>query len=379
LSWLTPKLGAIGVTRIANVTGLDYVGIPVVVSCRPAARSLSVQQGKGLVLDAAKVSAIMESVESFSAQRPLDRRWGSVASLPIGTFSVPPHLLRRELPKDVSIPWVEGLDLLQQQVTLVPEELVTTDFSWPRPEGYGWFLASSNGLAAGNTYAEALLHAVCELVERDARALWRQMQPARRAERRIDPETIEDVSVTELMRRYRTARMTVHVWDVTSDIDVPCFFCVIDDSDGRPPYLGRFGGAGCHTSAGVALCRALTEAAQSRLTFIVGTREDVVPERYAFATWGPNVASLVALGLESSPAPIAAIDTKSFDGETVDEDLEAVLTRLQRADIDSCIVVDLTDPEVGIPCVRAIIPQLEGFDENPAYRPGPRVDRRLRV
>jgi ribosomal protein S12 methylthiotransferase accessory factor len=181
------------------------------------------------------------------------------------------------------------------------------------------------------------------------------------------------------MRHYRSARLTVDVWDVTSDIDVPCFFCVIDDRNGRPPHLGRFGGAGCHPSAAVALCRALTEAAQSRLTFIVGTREDVVPERYAFATWGPNVASLVALGVESSPAPIAAIDTRSFDGETVAEDLEAVLSRLQRAGIDSCIAVDLTDPEVAIPCVRAIIPGLEGFDEIPAYRPGPRVDRMLRV
>ncbi len=36
-----------GITRIANVTGLDCIGIPVVMVCRPNSRSLSVSQGKG--------------------------------------------------------------------------------------------------------------------------------------------------------------------------------------------------------------------------------------------------------------------------------------------------------------------------------------------
>ncbi|XXZ33194.1 YcaO-like family protein [Sorangium sp. So ce321] len=58
-----------GITRIANVTGLDNIGIPVVMVCRPNSRSLSVSQGKGLDLQTAQASGLMESVESYHAER----------------------------------------------------------------------------------------------------------------------------------------------------------------------------------------------------------------------------------------------------------------------------------------------------------------------
>jgi YcaO-like protein with predicted kinase domain len=57
-----------GITRIANVTGLDSVGIPVVMVCRPNSRSLAVSQGKGLDLTAAKASGLMESIETYHAE-----------------------------------------------------------------------------------------------------------------------------------------------------------------------------------------------------------------------------------------------------------------------------------------------------------------------
>src|SRR5213075_1694441 len=59
----------VGITRLANVTGLDRIGIPVVVACRPNSRSLAVSQGKGLDLAAARASALMESVEACHAER----------------------------------------------------------------------------------------------------------------------------------------------------------------------------------------------------------------------------------------------------------------------------------------------------------------------
>ena len=47
-----------GITRVANVTGLDFVGVPVVMVTRPNSRSLAVSQGKGLDLDTAKASGL---------------------------------------------------------------------------------------------------------------------------------------------------------------------------------------------------------------------------------------------------------------------------------------------------------------------------------
>src|SRR5437879_70136 len=69
VSRLRPLMPVMGITRIADVTGLDHIGIPVVMVCRPNARSLSVSQGKGLDVDAARASGLMESVEFHHAER----------------------------------------------------------------------------------------------------------------------------------------------------------------------------------------------------------------------------------------------------------------------------------------------------------------------
>jgi ribosomal protein S12 methylthiotransferase accessory factor len=77
-----PLLSNLGITRIANVTGLDRIGIPVVMVCRPNARSIAVSQGKGLNLDAAKASGLMEAVETYHAEHiTLPLLLGSYAEL----------------------------------------------------------------------------------------------------------------------------------------------------------------------------------------------------------------------------------------------------------------------------------------------------------
>src|ERR1700722_10126568 len=69
-----PLLPMMGITRIANVTGLDTIGIPVMMACRPNSRSVAVTQGKGLDLDAARASAVMESIEGYHPERILHPR-----------------------------------------------------------------------------------------------------------------------------------------------------------------------------------------------------------------------------------------------------------------------------------------------------------------
>src|SRR5215470_14988881 len=66
---ITPLLPRAGITRLADVTGLDWIGLPVYQAIRPNSRNISVSQGKGLTRDQAKVSALMESLESFHAEQ----------------------------------------------------------------------------------------------------------------------------------------------------------------------------------------------------------------------------------------------------------------------------------------------------------------------
>lgn len=58
-----------GITRLANITGLDRINLPVVVAIRPNSRSLATSQGKGDALEAAKASALLESIEIWHGER----------------------------------------------------------------------------------------------------------------------------------------------------------------------------------------------------------------------------------------------------------------------------------------------------------------------
>ena len=177
LARVQPLLPLMGVTRIANVTGLDRIGIPVVAVARPNARSVTVAQGKGLTLAAAKASGVMEAIEMWHAERiarslrlasfeemRAEHRVVDVARLPAAAGS-------RYAPT-LAMLWVEGHDLLGGGPTWVPHELVSTNYTIPLPPGSGCFQANSNGLASGNHYQEAICHGLCEVIERDARTLW---------------------------------------------------------------------------------------------------------------------------------------------------------------------------------------------------------------
>jgi ribosomal protein S12 methylthiotransferase accessory factor len=169
-----------GITRIADITGLDHVGIPVVSVYRPNARALVTAQGKGVTLAAAKASGLMEAVESYHAERiRLPLKHGSYRELATDHSLVDPMLLPRTRSSrygpDMSLLLIRAWDLMAGEGAdriWVPYECVHTNFSLPLPPGSGAFMMTSNGLASGNHVLEAISHGICEVVERHANAMW---------------------------------------------------------------------------------------------------------------------------------------------------------------------------------------------------------------
>jgi len=254
----------------------------------------------------------------------------------------------------------------------VPYECVHLDFRSPGPQGSGCFLANGTGLAAGNHLLEAVSHALCEAVERDAFALWDERSAADRAARRVALDTVTDPGCRQLLETYERAGVGVVAWDLTTDIGLPVFSATIVDR--RNDVLRRLPaatGGGCHPDRGVALSRALTEAAQSRLTLIAGSRDDCPPALYRRVKDAEAIESharaLAAEGLR------AFEDVANVPGETIDDDVAHELDRLRSAGIGQAILVDLTRPDVGVPVVRLVVPGLEGWTDKVAPAvPGPR-------
>ena len=57
-----------GISRIADITGLDQVGIPVCIAIRPVSKTLALSSGKGITLDSSFISAGMEAIETHTAE-----------------------------------------------------------------------------------------------------------------------------------------------------------------------------------------------------------------------------------------------------------------------------------------------------------------------
>ena len=372
-----PFLPVIGATRIANVTGLDRIGIPVVMVCRPNARSISTAQGKGLDLEAAVASGVMESLEGYHAEhvtRPL--KLNSLEELRYTHRMVDvdrlPAIEGSRFHSRLPTLWIEGYDLLQDDVLWAPYEMVHMNCTIPAPPGSGCFPATSTGLASGNHPVEALSHALCEAIERDALTLWLLRPEAHRRASQIDLDSVDDAACRSVVEKLHSARFAVAVWDVTSDLGVPAFLCRIADRDvAGHGAAATVDGSGCHPCRSVALLRAVTEAVQSRLTQISGTRDDMGRTLYGF-----DMAAEPA-DHRSNGAPAERgkpfRDVASCEHDTFEADANWLLGRIRGAGLENAIAVDLTRPEFGVPVLRVIVPGLEDGIEAPGYAPGPRA------
>ncbi len=272
----------------------------------------------------------------------------------------------------LQILWTTGTDLWTGADLALPEELVGTDRSHPRFPTSGCFLATSNGLASGNHPLEAIAHGLFEVVERDAVTLLALQSQQAQAQARIDLETVDDPDCRSLIDRCTHAGVTVAAWDATSDIGLPVVDAVLFDAVAdpwRPLPLAR--GQGCHPSRSIAFLRALTEAAQDRLTLIAGSRDDT-----AYDAYGDAAARALrdwADCLTNEPTPIRFDSLPDFTNDTVADDVELVLRRLADAGLGQVAVVDLTHPDLGVPVWRTVVPGLEYLGNEPAaYRPGNR-------
>lgn len=379
LERLTPLLPSLGITRVAVVTGLDRIGIPTVMVARPNSRSLAVAQGKGPTLVAAKVSGIMEALEFHHAEtveRPLLHRSAASmleAGLPVVDVGKLAHNADSNFHPERKIAWVAGQNEADGSEIWVPLERVSVDFTLPLMPGDGAFIANSNGLASGNRREEALAHGLYELIERDAMTLWELADEKTQRATRIDPASVADPVAAALLGQIKGAGLLLGLWDLTSDIGLPVVLARLLEPE-PPPYHGfrpAFG-VGCHADRDVALVRAVTEAAQSRLTIIAAARDDMSYAAYAQQS-GPEIYerwldSIVDGGpsrpFDSVPSPGAG---------NLAADIRMTRARLEACGLNQLITVDLTKPEIGIPVLRVIVPGLEDKMDTPLYVPGERA------
>jgi len=345
------KLPAAGITRVADITNLDRIGIPVFSSIRPMADrgAISVYNGKGATPTEAKVSAMMEGLERYSAElRDRDLKIDCFSHLD-GALDPRELILPAGAEPDAMIPWISGWDIMNDEEILVPANAVFH----PLPSEYKrLFRTNTSGLASGNVIEEAIFHGLAEVIERDA---WALVEATRRTGPLICD--VEDGLTKGLLDKFAAAGVDVYLRDITSDIGVPTCAAAADDVRLRDPTLLTTG-MGTHTSAVVAVLRALTEVAQSRLTQIHGAREDTTIADFRRQIGYDRTKRLNKHWFDASEKKCFA-EIESFESDDFLLDIKYMLKKLEEAGLDRVVVVDLTREEIGLPVVRVIVPGLE--------------------
>jgi ribosomal protein S12 methylthiotransferase accessory factor len=271
-----------GITRLAEITGLDRLGLPVWQAVRPAGWSLSVHQGKGATALHAKIGALCEAIEAHCAERaPADGPVASFAALPEGQRA--PELgdycrNRGDVPaEDEPIRWCTAADLASGGAVYLPHALVSLDYRSGLPSPIE---RVSSGLGAGPSEEEAVRTALLEIVERDAVGEWQRLPPERRMGSSLALGSVPYPWLREWRERLADLAVDIQLLEIPSVIDVPTYMCVIGASGEFSPGYRRFSGTAAHPHPEIALFKAFAEAIQSRLTLIAGVRDDILPSYY---------------------------------------------------------------------------------------------------
>ena len=368
-----------GMTRLADITGLDCIGIPTILALRPNGKSLSVSAGKGVSVAAAKTSAAMEAIELNQAEYFLlpsvRASWREMAER---SCVIPAELLplsRNSLfSLDWSYRWCMGWDIVAQREVATPQYIVNMDRANGQIRELGAFQINSNGLASGNNFLEALTSSLLEVIERDAVTLTRlPWEQGRGAPPLVRNDSITDPLLRELLDRIKAARADILLFDCRVDTQVPVFVAVLRDLE--DPNIGLYRGGGAHLDPVVAASRAITEAVQSRAVYIAGSRDDLFKQgHFRLRNLDPQLvidnltrnSSTIDWPFDGSEA------TDSFEG-----DVRVILGKLAKVGLSSVIVHDLTGPDCPVTVLKTVIPGIEGY-YNDWYAPGPRAREWMR-
>jgi thioglycine synthase len=160
----------------------------------------------------------------------------------------------------------------------------------------------------------------------------------------------------DLVAKFSGAGIRLIIKDVTSDIGIPTFsVSSVEWLSHNYGYLTE--GYGTHPQSGIALVRAITELSQSRAANIHGARDDLRKILYS----EDNTDEKKAWQFMQSNKTVRLSDIKSFCNDDILDDIKLILDNLRGAGIRRAIIVDLSNEDIKIPVVRAILPGLETF------------------
>lgn len=327
---------------------------------------LSKSSGKGSTRDQAMASALCEAVERYSGIVVGDeiRQTRAFSDFATGD-AIDPRLLmqyserqyahrarsggssRTFVPQpfaaNVPIEWTPIWSVTRQRFVFAPTALMYFFSDGP---GHVQLFPSSNGMASGNTLAEAVSQGFLELVERDAFAIWWFNSIPRRG---LQLGNSGDPYLKVAVEAFEASGRSIQLLDVTSDLGIPTVVAVSARAEGDQIIFG----SGSHFDPQIAVTRAVTEAIQH----LQITAEEPSPLRRQWLA--QRLADHRYLMADPGQTPLDIRDLRH--GKSDDEtELQAALRVAGQAGLE-LLILDLTRPDIGLPVARVVVPGLRHF------------------
>ncbi len=333
--------------------------------------------GKGKSEQQAKTGALCESIERYSMVFHGQAPCVTSSYIELGTQAIEPNkcmnfsrnqtaerqainaqctafhsLVPVEFNKKAQVDWSSVHSLTDEKIYYLPSEFCFAQYP-ADDETQLIAYPDSNGCASGNNYAEAILQGSLELIERDAVAIWwynRIQRPE------VDLSSLNNNYIKTVCKYYESINRTLYVLDITTDMGIPCFVAVSYNKVTDKEILYGFG---CHMDANIAVERAVIELNQ--LLPIVLTKR---PEKFDvhMASWLDQ--NEIQLHAYLSPKPIQKISIeetyKASNFTNINSAVKQLIGCFKKAEIN-LLMLDLTQPDIGMPVVKMVAPSLRHF------------------
>ncbi len=350
------KLASLDLKILSEVKRIDNgrLDIPVYFSvCGDDAASMTgtkKQMGKGASPIQSKASACMELAERFSffsfKSNPENFLEGDYTSLREQGYPIldrafllqsvhdektNENILERLL-SGIPMQWTWATNMTRGEDVLIP-------FSW------FYTINEFNGPSAGNTYEEAALQGVCEIVERHVCSI---VSHEMLETPKIDPSTAKDPVACELLEKFRKNGVEVYLNDFTLDTGIPTVAALAIDRSTFPESSEIVYTAGTTPGPEKALIRALTEVAQLAGDF--NSHSNYV------ASGLPKPLSMAEVNYLTKAKRTVSLDEMSdLSDDDMKTEFEHCIASLNKSGME-VFMINTSHPELNIPALYTIVP-----------------------
>ena len=350
------KLQQLDIDILKEVKRIDNgrLDIPVFFSvCGEDAQALTgtkKQMGKGSSPIQAEASACMELAERFS----FFAFKGNQDNFIVGDYQQmrddgypvlnPSRLLQSVHDTRHDVPFLEALmEGIPMQWTWATSLTTGVDTLVP----FSWFFAINefNGPSAGNTYEEAALQGISEVVERHVCALINHEKIPTPA---IDPDSVQDPVARDLLAKFAKNNIELYLNDFSLDTGISTVAALAIDRSSFPAASEIVFTAGTTPDPEKSLIRAVTEVAQLAGDFNSGSNyvASGLPKPLSME----EVHYVTDSGLRTT---IGQMD--SLVDHNIKTEVENCVAALARQDLE-VFMLDATHPQLQIPAIYTIIP-----------------------